>query len=63
MEIQLTFGEELALRRKRAEMSQAELGEKVGLHHWVISMFEKDKSLPTPEYEKAIRDILGWEAE
>ena len=58
--METTFGERLRLARKRAKLTQAEVGRAVGLQdHALVSQWETDKALPTGAQMLALPSLLG----
>lgn len=60
----ISFGERLKRARIRSAMTQAELGEKVGVSQALISQWEKGNSEPSKQQKEKLKKILGgWAAE
>ncbi len=56
----MTFGEKVKALRKEAEMTQAQLGEQLGVSTRVITSYETDKSRPRGlARTKKLAEILG----
>ena len=58
MEKEKTTGELIKLARKKAGLTQAELGKKLGVTSAAISQFEKTNANPTSETIRKIAEIL-----
>jgi transcriptional regulator with XRE-family HTH domain len=59
----ISFGERLKRARIRSAMTQAELGEKVGVSQALISQWEKGNSEPSKQQKEKLKKILGgWAA-
>ena len=54
----MTFGEHIAIVRKRKGLSQAELGKKVGTSGDIIGKYERNEVKPSIEVASKISDIL-----
>jgi transcriptional regulator with XRE-family HTH domain len=54
-----TFGERLRCARENAEMTQAELAEKLGIHRVNLNRYEKDKVKPSVDVAWQLADALG----
>lgn len=54
-----TLGERIGLARRRAELSQAQLGERLGAGRNAVSLWEKDERMPDSSYLLQLPDILG----
>ena len=52
------FGENLRLLRKRANLTQEEIANKLNISHQSISKWENNISLPTIEYCLPLTEIL-----
>lgn len=55
-----TFGARLRAIRGWRDITQQELGERVGVPASVISRIESEIVLPVPSLEKKIKQALGW---
>lgn len=53
------FGENLRLLRKRANLTQEEIANKLNISHQSISKWENNISLPTIEYCLPLTEILN----
>lgn len=56
-----TFGARLRAVRGWCDITQQELGERVGVPASVISRIESEIVLPVPDLERKIKEVLGWE--
>lgn len=56
------FGQKLRRHRKSAELTQAELAEKAGVHKRYISQLERGLKVPSIEVAFALCDALGAKA-
>jgi transcriptional regulator with XRE-family HTH domain len=59
----LTFGRVLKANRMSEGWSQQELADKIRVSKMTISLFERGKSLPTPENLKAIAKVFKMPVE
>lgn len=57
-----TWGQNIKLQRKVADMSQAELAAALGIHQSAVSRWEKGITAPTIENQLAIARVLGSDA-
>lgn len=55
----MTFGEKISLLRKKKNLSQAELADKVNVTRDTIGKYERNDIIPTVEKAKKMADILG----
>lgn len=55
----MNFSDTLTYLRKRAGMSQAELGEKIGVKKSTVSMYERGERKPSYEVLEAIADCFN----
>ena len=53
------IGKRLSTLRKRAGLSQKELGERLSVSHYTISSYEKDRSEPGDELKVRIAQVFG----
>jgi transcriptional regulator with XRE-family HTH domain len=53
------IGERINVARRRALMSQRDLGEKLGISHAAVSDIERGKSKPNLDNLAQIADVLG----
>jgi len=58
--MELTFAEEMRVRRVRAGLTQEELGKLVGCSRQLIWMMETARMRPGEEMERAVREALDW---
>lgn len=49
-----------ALRQARG-LSQVDLADKTGIPNTLLSLIETGKVYPGPDYERRIREALGWD--
>ena len=54
----MTIGEHIMLLRKKKELSQAELGKKIGTSGDIIGRYERDIMMPSIEVIMKIADVL-----
>ncbi len=54
----MSFGQELRSRRRQMNLSQAELGEKIGVNQGTVSAYEKDAARPSFECLIKISKVL-----
>jgi len=57
----MTFGEKLRTLRAARGLSQIELSNLAQVDSRFISLMENDKILPNPEWERRLREALGWD--
>ena len=55
----MTIGEKIQAHRKRLDLSQEELGQKLLVSRQTISLWEKDQTLPTIDNLIRLREIFG----
>ena len=55
----MTLGEKISLLRKKKNLSQADLAEKVNVTRDTIGKYERNDIIPTVEKARKIADILG----
>lgn len=53
------LGERLAFLRRREDISQKELGEKLNISHYTISSYEKGRSEPSDELKVRLARYFG----
>jgi transcriptional regulator with XRE-family HTH domain len=56
---QEAFGERMRRLRRLKELSQTELGQRIGVHYTQIGRYERGESLPSSDKLKALSDTLG----
>jgi transcriptional regulator with XRE-family HTH domain len=63
MGMELTFAEWMIVTRRRLGLSQAQLGQRVGIDQRMLSLFERGHARPTEDQERVLRGALLSEAE
>lgn len=59
----MSFGRLLQAARKKANMSQTDLAEKLGVTRITISIWERDRSSPTLKFAVEAAQILNFSLE
>ena len=54
----MSVGKKIAQHRKRRNITQAELAERLHIHQTQVARWEKDRSRPRPDYLAQISDVL-----
>ena len=57
------LGERLAFLRRRENLSQKELGDKLNISHYTISSYEKGRSEPSDELKARLARFFGVSAD
>ncbi|HEX6075675.1 MAG TPA: M28 family peptidase [Micromonosporaceae bacterium] len=60
---EVAFGQRLRVWRRRAGLTQAQLGHRVGYHHTLISKLESGLREPPPPLVRRLDDLLGADGE
>lgn len=55
----MTLGEKIGMLRKKANLSQAEFADKIGVSRDTIGKYERGDIVPTIEKAKKMADVLG----
>lgn len=59
----MSVGKKIAQFRKRRNITQAELAEKLHIHQTQVARWEKDRSRPRPDYLSQISEVLDVSVE
>ncbi|MGB3713695.1 MAG: helix-turn-helix transcriptional regulator, partial [Candidatus Promineifilaceae bacterium] len=59
MNVEISFGKWLGLRRKRLDLTQATLAHRVGCAVSTLQKIEAGKRRPSPEFAGRLADVLG----